>query len=170
VKNSKMASERVEKKTVIFFGEYIHSIDPQRRVAVPKTWRIKGVENKFYLLPGRHKSLQIIPIDVFGGLLDKIRGVSFADPSASVALGQLGSMAQECECDGQGRIGIPQRLMDYAGLGEKAVLVGALSTAQIWSEESWRKVQGSDEQVLDVIQKLTVKSDSLADILKGVKC
>jgi MraZ protein len=148
-------------------GEYAHSLDTQRRVAIPRSWRKKGEENIFYLLPGRNGALQLIPEESFKDLLDKARRVSFADPSASLALARLGSMAQECRCDRQGRIAIPQRLIEYADLKEgSVVMVGALTAVQIWSPEKWEQYRAADESVLDEIQKITERSDSLMDVLK----
>jgi len=148
-------------------GEYAHSLDSQRRVAIPTCWRRKGEDNIFYLLPGRNGALQLIPEDSFKDLLEKARRVSFADPSASLALARLGSMAQECRCDRQGRVAIPQRLIDYANLKDgSVVMVGALTAVQIWSPEKWDTYRAADESVLDEIQKITDRSDSLMDVLK----
>jgi division/cell wall cluster transcriptional repressor MraZ len=150
-----------------FTGEYEHSLDAQRRIAIPTCWRRKGEENIFFLLPGRHGALQLIPQEGFNELLLKARKVSFADPAASLALARLGSMAQESKCDKQGRFQIPQKLIDFANLKESAVMVGALTSVQIWAPENWNKVRPADETVLDEIQKIGERADSLTDILKG---
>jgi MraZ protein len=148
-------------------GEYAHSLDSQRRVAIPTSWRKKGEDNIFYLLPGRNGALQLIPEESFKELLEKARRVSFADPAASLALARLGAMAQECKCDRQGRIAIPQRLIDYAGLkDDSVVMVGALTAVQVWAPEKWDQYRAADESVLDEIQKITERSDSIMDVLK----
>lgn len=154
---------------IFFFGEYLHSLDSQRRLAIPKNWRSKAGVARFFLLPGRNKALQLIPFNTFREFLKKTGKVSFADESASLALARLGAVSQECECDSQGRISIPQRLIDYAELksGDEAMLVGAIATGQIWSKENWRKNQTSDENVLNVIQKIDERPDDLINILKG---
>lgn len=149
-----------------FTGEYEHALDPQRRIAIPTCWRQKGADNVFYLLPGRHGALQAIPAVAFQDLIHKARKVSFADPSASLALARLGSMAQECRCDKQGRIPVPQRLIEYAGLKDAVIMVGALTTIQLWTPEKWDKFRMADETVLDEIQKIGERTDSLADLLK----
>jgi len=149
-----------------FTGEHAHTLDSQRRVAIPTSWRSKDGKNVFFMLPGRHGALQLIPENSFAELLAKARKTSFADPSTSLALARLGAMAQECKCDKQGRIPIPQRLMDYASLGDSVVMVGALTTIQIWSPEHWEKFRMADEAVLDEIQRIGERSDSLADLIR----
>ena len=149
-----------------FTGEYEHALDSQRRISIPTCWRHKGADNVFFLLPGRHGALQAIPHIAFTELLQKARKVSFADPSASLALARLGAMAQECRCDKQGRIPVPQRLIEYAGLGDVVIMVGALTTIQIWSPAQWDKFRTADETVLDEIQKIGERSESIIDLLK----
>jgi len=162
VKSSKIA----RRGEIFFFGEYEHSVDSQRRVAIPKNWREKGESSKFVLLRG-HDAIQLIPSETFRDIFEKLKKVSFANKEASRALAQLGSQGQECECDSQGRISISQRLMEYAGINDQVVLVGALSTGQIWAKEKWDRERGSDENLLDIIQKITERPDDLAEILKG---
>lgn len=154
---------------IFFSGEYVHSLDPQRRIAIPRTWRSRAGASRFFLLPGRNKTLQLIPFETLQEFLDKARKVSFADASASLALARLGAMAQECECDGQGRISIPPKLMEHAELKSEAevVLVGAVNNGWILSKASWNRMQAPVEDVLDVVQKITEKPDDLVDILKG---
>ena len=151
---------------ITFTGESEHTLDAQRRIAIPTCWRRKGEDNIFFLLPGRHGALQLIPEESFNELLQKARKVSFADSSASLALARLGAMAQECRCDKQGRFQIPQRLLDFSGLTDLAVMVGALTTIQIWTPENWDKFRTADESVLDEIQKIGERESSLAEIIR----
>ncbi|HPN84581.1 MAG TPA: hypothetical protein PK821_04510 [Victivallales bacterium] len=150
-----------------FLGEFLHSFDSQRRITIPSDWRKGAGKGAFYLLPGRHKTIQMIPAQAFSEIISKTRKVSFADAEASLALARLGRMAQMCDCDKQGRIQISQKLYDYAELKDSAVLVGAINVVQIWSQKNWNRSGGSDEQVLDVIQKIGERPDEIADILKG---
>ena len=160
-----MASPRETPKT--FTGECEHTLDTQRRVAIPTRWRSKEGGDVFFMLPGRHGALQLIPEEVFADLLEKARKTSFADPSASLALARLGAMAQECRCDKQGRIPVPSRLLEYAKLDDSVVMVGALTTIQIWSPERWKEFRMADDAVLDEIQRIGEKSSgSLADLLR----
>ena len=166
----KQASKSIiQEDESFFFGEFEHSLDSQRRVAIPSNWR-KEKKATFFLLPGRHNALQLIPFGTFRELLMKFKKISFADPAASLAFARLGARGQECECDKQGRIQIPQKLIEQSGLKNQVVMVGAVTTIQIWSKDNWSLFQKSDQNdVLDVIQKIGERPDDLADILKGLK-
>lgn len=149
-----------------FLGEFEYTIDSQRRLAIPSQWRDETAEgNHFFLLPGREKSLQLVPAETFQELLQKLRKISFADRQAAVAMATVGSMAQECQCDKQGRITFSKKLMDHAQLEKRVLLIGAVATAQIWKPEAWEEKQIDSETGLDVIQQIQEKGDDLGDIL-----
>ena len=150
----------IDNSELLFAGEFIHAIDSQRRIAIPKGWRIRGEETKFYILPGRHNTLQLMTPNSFKQLAEKLKRVSIADPKASIALARLGAKARECHCDKQGRIGISENLLEYAEIKNKKmidtelVLVGAFNNIQIWSKDNWEKQRMSDKEMLDVLQKI----------------
>jgi MraZ protein len=161
---------------MLFVGEFKHSIDSQRRVAIPSEWRGKG-ESVFYVLPWRHNTLQLMTFDSFRSLADKLRKVPTADPKAMIALARLGAKARECKCDKQGRIALIESMLEYAEIKKKEALdselylVGAFNSIQIWSVDNWNKLQSmsNQEDTLDVFQKIEEMPDSLTDILKAIK-
>ena len=138
-----------------FLGEFEHALDRQRRIAIPKTWRKACRNLQFVIIPGRERILQLIPRQTFQEeFINKARKVSFANANGSLALARLGSRAQECNCDKQGRIQVPQRLLEYAKIKERVMLIGAVSTIQIWPVAVWEKQQIADESYLDEVQRI----------------
>jgi MraZ protein len=155
------------KEELCFLGEYEHALDSQRRIAIPKQWRCKDGDTRFFLVPGRNSTLQLRTYESFKDFLNKAMKVSSANAEASLALARYGSRAQECSCDKQGRIQISQRLAEYAGLKEQAVLVGSFSSIQVWTPENWDKYQVSDESYLDEVQKIDESGDDFLEALQG---
>ncbi|MFW5803279.1 MAG: division/cell wall cluster transcriptional repressor MraZ [Verrucomicrobiota bacterium] len=147
-----------------FLGRHECSVDAQRRLAVPSSWRGDGA--CFYLLPGRGHSIQMIPDWSFQSLVEKLRKVSFADGQAARALAQIGSIAQEVRCDKQGRITLSPDLVNYAGLKGRALLLGSVTFAQIYAPETWQDQQMSTDACLDVIQRIQEQPDDLTNILR----
>lgn len=168
-----MAKDRKNSDSeLLFVGEFIYAIDSQRRFAIPSEWRAKEKGNKFFILPGRHNSLQLMTPAYFEKLADKLKKVSIADPKASIALARLGAKAKECVCDKQGRVAVSENLLEYAGIKKagklegEIVLVGAFNSIQIWSKENWNKQQMSDNEVLDVLQKIEEAPDDISTFFK----
>lgn len=145
---------------VLYAGEFIHAVDTQRRVAIPSEWRSKGDDNRFYVLPGRHSALQLMPFSVFKSIADHLKKASIVDQKASLALARLGARSKECIPDKQGRIHIPEQLLEYAEIKKgnevdsELVLIGAFNSIQIWSKANWNKQVMSDDEMLDVLQSI----------------
>lgn len=156
----------MSEQEITFTGEYVHTLDGQRRVAVPRQWRVDGM--KYYLLPGRDGVLQLIPDYYFKDFLNKVRKISLTNAKIGRALALLGSRAQECSCDKQGRISMTQKLKDHASLDAELVMVGAFTHAQIWNKASWDKQAEDTDDVLDVLDGLFTGGDDFMDVLKNL--
>jgi MraZ protein len=143
-------------------------VDEQRRIAIPRAWRRGEAPPGLFLLPGRNRSISVIPERSFEDLVGKLRKVSFADAQAARALAQIGSIAQECRCDKQGRITITQELLDHAKIAGKALLLGSVTFIQMYSPEEWAQQAMSPDVCLDVIQRIQEQPDDLTNILRTV--
>jgi MraZ protein len=143
-----------------FLGSYTHAIDSQRRIAIPKEWRVTADKRSavFYLLPGRNRTVQIIPGELFESeVLEKIKKVSFANAEQTRALARIGAKASKSCCDKQGRITLTQELIDHAELKEHAVLIGSISSIQTMTPELWKKSDMGTDEMLDQLEKIQMK-------------
>jgi division/cell wall cluster transcriptional repressor MraZ len=119
-------------------------------------------------MPGRGRILQLTTYEFFReNFLERAKSVSLASAEQGLALARFGSRAQDCVCDKQGRVQISQKLLDYAGLKDSAMLVGAVDRIQIWDKARWEASQGDDESFFDELEKLSAKPDRLTDALRG---
>jgi MraZ protein len=71
--------------------------------------------------------------------------------------------ATELEMDKNGRVLLPPRLRDFAGLGKRVVLIGLVNKFEIWNEEAWEKDctdwlarNGDDGSMPDSLESLTL--------------
>lgn len=138
-----------------FLGEFEHSLDSQRRVAIPAGWR--GC-SRFVLLPSKDHSIKMMTVDTFREMvLDKTKKLSLGNVEDARNLARLGSRAQECVCDKQGRIQISQQLAAHAGLKDKVALIGSVSMILLCQPEVWNIVRdgdGSGSSCYDIFDKL----------------
>ena len=64
------------------------------------------------------------------------------------------SMAFEATVDRQGRVLIPTKLADYAGLSRDITVAGVDDRLEIWDTEEWnRYVAGADESFAEIIEE-----------------
>lgn len=134
----------------MLLGEYQHSIDEKGRMAVPAKFR-KTLSGGVVVTKGLDACLHLYPMDEWTKFADKVSKLSInqADHRAFSRLMLAG--ASHAEIDSQGRILIPEYLRSFAGLKEKAVVVGLYSRAEIWDEEKWKSYRGKVEEKADEI-------------------
>lgn len=142
-------------------GECEYALDSQRRLPLP--W--KHVP-RFFLFPGRDQSLHLIPAANFSAFAEQLQRVSFLDSGSALALGAIGAMAQECKLDSNGRIMLSRELLDYAGIRQKATVVGALTTGQIWEPANWAQRRMDNRRSLDVLQAIQQRPDQFETIVR----
>ncbi len=65
----------------------------------------------------------------------------------------LYSRASECSLDKQGRILIPQKLRDHAGLDGDTYVIGNNNKIEIWKPERWDLIEAQAEEGLEEIQE-----------------
>ena len=63
------------------------------------------------------------------------------DPEAQSYYYTVLADAESCNIDGQGRIRIPQRLQELAGLDRECVVVSIMDWVEIWNPEQWEEAR-----------------------------
>ena len=141
-----------------FLGEFEHTLDAQRRVAIPAAWR--GC-SRFVLLPAKDHAIQMMTVDTFREMvLDKTKKLSLVTVSDARNLARLGSRAQECACDKQGRIQLSPQLAAHAGLKDKVALVGSVSMILLYPPETWNSMRDSGDDCYEIFDRLDAEADS----------
>lgn len=119
----------------MFMGEFDHTIDAKGRIIVPSKFR-EDLGEDFVITSGLDGCLFVYPQkewQTFSEGLSKLPGTKEARQLQRYFF----AMAAACESDKQGRILIPAKLRESAGLDKDIVFVGVLNKIEIWSKERW---------------------------------
>lgn len=119
----------------MFMGEYNHTIDAKGRVAVPSKFR-ETLGETFVVTLGLDGCLFVYPNNEWVNFVSKLNSLPGSKEARQLQRYFMAG-ASECEVDKQGRILIPAKLRDQAGLNKDIVFVGVLSKIEIWSKERW---------------------------------
>lgn len=143
----------------MFYGEYRHTLDDKSRMSIPSRFRVllQGDGNDtFYLARGLDRCIWVITRDKWKELEGQLNSHSFTDSSARSFKRMFFSGAAAANCDRQGRVNVPQNLVEYAGIKKEVVVVGSSDMIEIWDAAAWDEyLKGSLASYEETAQKLT---------------
>lgn len=134
----------------MLIGEYKHTLDPKKRLAIPAKLR-KEVGEHAILTRGLNNCLSLYPMAQWNRLTEKLGSLPVGQGDTRAFLRTMFAGAVEVEMDQLGRILIPDFLKQYAELSTKAVIVGVYDRLEIWNEERWETYRREAEKSTDVI-------------------
>lgn len=120
---------------VMFTGEYNHTIDIKGRIIVPAKFRSE-LGSEFVITVGLDGCLFIYPQKEFDELATKLAQLP-GTAQARKLQRYIMSSAACVEVDKQGRILIPIKLREYAGVDKDVVFAGVNNKIEIWSKDRW---------------------------------
>lgn len=140
--------------TYMLTGEYKHTIDTKKRLALPIKFRkelgrevvvTKGIDSCLVVYSKKQGELMFSKL---GGLPEsKLEARSFA----RIRL----AGAAEINIDSLGRILVPDYLKEYAGLKRNVVICGLFNRLEIWDDQKWETYRkGMEKKVGNLASKL----------------
>ena len=120
----------------MLLGEYKHSIDSKGRIIIPAEFREKLGEH-FIVTRGLDGCLFGYSLEEWEKVEEKLQELPMAKRDARKFTRFFYSAATECKIDKQGRINLPQTLIDFAELEKTSYLIGVSNRMEIWSQEKW---------------------------------
>jgi MraZ protein len=139
----------------VFVGTFEHSLDGKGRVVLPSTFRNdlagKGIVSQY------ENCLGVWTVEGFGEVASRLTDKVREGKATHNAVRAFAANAVQVEPDTQGRILIPQRLRDFAGLERDVVIIGAIDRIEIWNAERWQAVSTeADQSLLNAVTGLGI--------------
>ncbi len=88
--------------------------------------------------------MRVLPPQEMAELMRDIEAMPNSDPNKVVLKRFIGSESEQVAVDKSGRICLPEKMAQAAGIVDEAVLVGLLDRFEIWNPERFEKVKASD--------------------------
>lgn len=134
----------------MFIGEYQHSIDPKKRLAVPSKFRSE-LKSKVVVTRGLDKCLFVYPMKAWEEIAGKLGSMPVGEATTRSFVRLMLAGATDCEIDKQGRILVPDYLKEYAGLDKNVMIAGLFNRLEIWDEKKWAEYKKNAEKNSDEI-------------------
>lgn len=124
----------------MLIGEYAHALDDKGRLTVPSKFR-EGLGAHFILTVGLDGCLSCYPFPEWEKFSERLKQLPLTNRDARAFVRLLLAGATEVELDRQGRILVPPRLREAAGIQGDAVLVGLTTRVEVWASDRWQQYQ-----------------------------
>lgn len=137
----------------MFMGEFEHSTDAKGRLFVPSKFRDELGE-KFVVTQGADGCLWVYGMEEWNRVGENLVSTLPPNRKGRNFLRAFFSKGEEVEMDSQGRILIPAKLREYAGITKDVVSLGVDRKIEIWSKERYENLDTSYEQMDDILEEL----------------
>ncbi len=135
-------------------GEYAHTVDSKNRLVFPAKLREELGEG-FVIFKGLDECLWVYSAEDWDEFEKKI---SSRGAAKGRKLQRFYSANYVCEPDSQGRILIPQNLIDHAHISKDVIVSGIQNRVEIWDAEAWKRYNAATttDEIADLMEELDV--------------
>lgn len=134
-------------KTMLI-GEFTHSIDKKRRLAIPAKFR-KEIGKGAVVTRGLDRCLFLYPMAEWNNVAEKLSSLPTGKADIRDYARLFLAGASDVILDSLGRILIPDYLKNFAGLQEKVVITGVYKRLEIWDAKAWEAYKSRIEKETD---------------------
>lgn len=136
-------------------GEYRHTIDAKGRLIVPSQLR-RELGDVCFVTLSMDKCLCVYSSESWEQFRAKVDALPMAQ---SRRMRVVFANTAACEPDAQGRILIPQKLRDFAGIKKDVTVIGFSNHAEIWDSAEYEQLENSEltiENISEAIEGLGI--------------
>jgi len=138
----------------VFIGEYQHTLDVKRRVAVPAKFRSK-FKDGIVLTRGLDGCLFVYTMAEWKKIAEKLGTMPVGEKATRSFIRMILAGATDGYLDSQGRVLIPEYLKNYAGLDKDVVVIGLFNRLEIWDSDVWEKYKkGAEKKQSEIADQL----------------
>lgn len=136
-----------------FSGESRHSLDEKSRLSIPAKFRRwlsdNDAEYTFVVTKGLDPCLSAYPSVEWDVKSEKYLKLSEFNKLNRAFIRAFSRNAVRLKCDHQGRILIPQHLLELANIKKEIIIIGALNCLELWDPESLANHEESKKNLDD---------------------
>lgn len=131
-------------------GNYQHNIDTKGRLIIPAKFR-QELGDGFIITRGMDGCLFGYSASEWQKLEEKLAELPLSKKEARTFVRFFYSAAIECTLDKQGRVNLPDTLIQYAKLDKECTIIGVSNRIEIWNRHRWEEMTAVAEENFDSI-------------------
>jgi MraZ protein len=137
----------------MLISSHVVSVDAKGRVGIPARFReyLNATYGDQLILLGKDGCVFAYPLEEWKRRFsERFRELPTHREDVRRYLRQMYGRANPCEIDRQGRILLPARLRESAGIEKEAVIVGLENKFEIWGKERWEQTMEEEASEVDL--------------------
>jgi MraZ protein len=142
---------------MLFTGTYPRTLDDKKRLALPKRVReLLKEPATLFVTPGPDQSLRVYTVEALQRLAEKLEQTP-AKPETRVFERLHFAQTEAIDLDRSGRILIPDRLLQFAGLAQEVVMIGVRDHLELWDAQRWHNYLSENAPRFDSVAEAAFK-------------
>ena len=141
----------------MFIGEYSHTIDAKKRLALPSKFR-GDLGGTVVITRGLDRCLFVYPVGIWETLASKLGNLPIGESGSRSFVRLMLSGAHAIEIDKQGRVVLPDYLKEYAVIKKDVIVTGVFDRLEIWDASVWSlyrtEAEKNSEEIASQLGKL----------------
>ena len=129
----------------MFLGEYRHTLDDKGRVTLPAKFRPQ-LSSGLVMTAGIDRCILVYDSEEFSRLADRVTALPLTGHDAATLRRLLFVNAFDAALDKQGRVVVPDKLRQHAGVQADVVVTGVGKFIELWSPEEWERAQAQVQE------------------------
>lgn len=143
----------------MLIGEYLHTVDPKKRLSLPAKFR-KELGKTVIVTRGLDQCLFVFPQSAWKKLVEKFSELSIGSVETRGFNRFMLSGAVEVDVDSAGRVLLPDFLKEFASIKTKVVLAGVNDRVEIWDQKRWdaykKKIESQGDAMAEKLGEIGV--------------
>ena len=135
-----------------FTGEFYNIVDQKNRLSIPAKYR-KALDlsndKTFVLTRGFDTCLFLYPLDEWKQVENQLSSLSSIRGKHRNFIRSIVRHANYVQYDSQGRIQIPDVLLEYANIAKNVMVIGVIKKIELWDQSTLEKYENTKDNFTD---------------------
>jgi MraZ protein len=137
---------------MLLTGTHPRTLDDKKRLALPRRLREQlGEPDVLFVTPGPDQCLWVYTQDGLEQLAARLDQAPATDAEARVFRRLYFAQTEAVDIDRSGRILVPDRLVQFAGLQHEVVLIGVRDHLELWDAQRWQQYLSQNAPRFDTV-------------------
>jgi len=132
-----------------FIGQYVQKLDAKHRVVVPRALREAIGDDELraglFLTRGLDQCLFLFPASKWDAVAEEIAAADLRGFNARMVQRLFFGDAVQADPDKLGRVRLPERLRQLAGIEGQVLFLGASNRIELWNPQRWAALRSAHE-------------------------